>query len=129
MTNMNRRPYRQRARAVSTRETRTAILDAVDAIFLPNPGRSFSLNEVADRAKTTVQTVLRHFGTKAQLLEEASRRGLAKVQVGRDEVPVGDVGAIAAYLRGHYEETSTMVLRMLAVEHQVPEVARLAQQG
>jgi AcrR family transcriptional regulator len=126
---MKSRAYRQQARALSTAETRTAILDAVDEIFLPRPGRMFSLEEVAERAGTTVQTVLRHFGSKAGLLEEACRRGLAKVRVRRDEVPVGDLGAIAAYLGRHYKETSAMVLRMLAVEEEVPEVARIAQQG
>ncbi len=93
---MKSRAYRQQARALSTAETRTAILDAVDEIFLPRPGRMFSLEEVAERAGTTVQTVLRHFGTKSRLLEEACRRGLAKVRTGRDWVPVGDLGAIAA---------------------------------
>jgi AcrR family transcriptional regulator len=117
------------ARAVSTEETRTAILDAVDEIFLPNPGRTFSLDEVAQRAGTTVQTVLRHFGSKVGLLEEAARHGLTRVKSGRDEVPAGDLAAIAAYLARHYEESAPMVLRMLAVEHEAPEVAKIVQQG
>lgn len=126
---MKSRAYRQLARAVSTEETRTAILDAVDEIFLPNPGRTFSLDEVAQRAGTTVQTVLRHFGSKVGLLEEAARRGLTRVKSGRDEVPAGNLAAIAAYLARHYEESAPMVLRMLAVEHEAPEVAKIVQQG
>lgn len=114
---------------MSTEATRAAILDAVDEFFLPNPGGTFSLDEVAARAGTTVQTVLRHFGTKAGLIECASQRGLAKTQAGRDEVPVGDLDAVARYLGGHYEEMAGMVLRMMAVEHQVPEVGRIAREG
>ncbi len=121
--------YRQQARAASTEATRASILDAVDEVLLPRPGRVFSLEEVAGRAGTTVQTVLRHFGTKAGLLEAASRRGLAGIQAGRDEVPVGDLGAVAAYLGRHCAQTSGMVLPMLAVEDQVPEVARITQQA
>lgn len=126
---MKVRRYRQGARAASTDATRTAVLDAVDAVFLPDPGATFSLGEVAERAGTTVQTVLRHFGTKAGLIEAAARRGLANVQAGRDEVPIGDLDAVAHYLGAHYEEKGAMVLGILAVEHDVPEVARIAQQG
>jgi AcrR family transcriptional regulator len=126
---MKVRRYRQGVRAASTKATRTAVLDAVDAVFLPNPGGSFSLDVVAERAGTTVQTVLRHFGTKAGLIEAAARRGLADVQAGRDRVPVGDLDAVAQYLGAHYEEKGAMVLGILAVEHEVPEVGRIAQQG
>lgn len=126
---MKVRAYRQVARAISTEETRTAILDAVDAIFLPHPGRALSLEAVAERAGTTVQTVLRHFDSKAGLIEAAARRGFEEVKSGRDEVPVGDLEAIVAYLVRHYEEMGPMVLRMLTVEHEVLEVARIIQRG
>ena len=126
---MKVRQYRQGVRAASTAATRTAILDAVDEIFLPNPGRSFSLDEVAERAGTTVQTVLRHFGTKAGLIGAASERGLANARAGRDDVPTGDLDAVVKYLGTHYQEMAPMVLRFLAVEHDVPEVGQIAQQG
>jgi AcrR family transcriptional regulator len=129
MTNMKLRTYHQRARAAATEETRTAILNAVDAIFLPDPGGALSLDDVAERARTTVQTVLRHFGSKAGLLEEAAKRGLARVKADRDEVLAGDLGGIAAYLARHYEEEGPRVLRMLAVEYEVPEVARIVRCG
>jgi AcrR family transcriptional regulator len=123
------RRYRQDARAASTEATRAAILDAVDEVFLPNPGRPFSLDEVAERAGTTVQTVLRHFATKAGLIEAAARRGLASVQAGRDDVRVGDLDAVVQYLGAHYEEKGAMVLGILAVEHESSEVGRVAQSG
>jgi AcrR family transcriptional regulator len=126
---MKARAYLQVARAISTEETRTAILDAVDAIFLSHPGRTLSLEEVAERAGTTVQTVLRHFGSKAGLFEAAARRGFEKVRSGRDGVPAGDLEAVVAYLARHYEEMGPIVLRMRAVEHEVPEVARIVQRG
>lgn len=129
MINMKSRAYRQVARAVSTEETRTAILDAVDATFLPHPDRTLSLEAVAERAGTTVQTVLRHFGSKGGLFEAAARRGFEKVRSDRDEVPAGDPEAIVAYLARHYEEMGPTVLQMLAVEHEVPEVALIVQRG
>jgi AcrR family transcriptional regulator len=126
---MKLRPYRQQARALATEETRTAILDAVDALFLPQPGRPLSLDQVAARAATTVQTVIRHFGSKAGLLEAAARRGLARVKADRDAVPAGDLPAIARYLARHYEEDCKTVLGMLAVEHEFPEIAKIVERG
>jgi AcrR family transcriptional regulator len=126
---MKVRPYRLQARAEAVAATRAAILDAVDEIFVPSPGRAFSLEEVARRAGTTVQTILRHFGTKAGLLEAASARGLARVREGRDEIPSGDIAAAAEYLGRHYEQDGPVVLRFLAVEGQAPEVAAIIQRG
>ena len=126
---MKLRAYRQVARAAATEETRNAILDAVDALFLPHPGRMLSLDDVAARAGTTVQTVLRHFASKGGLIEAAARRGFKKVKRGRDDVPAGDLEAVAAYLDRHYEETGAMVLRMLAVERELPELARILERG
>ena len=126
---MNARPYRQGARAASTEATRLAILNACDAVFLPDPGRSFALEEVAGIAGTTVQTVLRHFGSKSGLLAACAERGMAHTQVGRDQVPTGDLGAVAAYLSAHYEEVGDMVLGMLEFEAQGPDLASIAQRG
>ena len=88
-----------------------------------------SLEAVAERAGTTVQTVLRHFGSKGGLFEAAVRRGFDKVKSDRDEVPAGDLEAVVAYLARHYEEMGPTVLQMLAIEHEAPEVARIVQWG
>lgn len=106
-----------------------AILDACDAVFLPDPGRPFTLEEVAVGAGTTVQTVLRHFGSKSGLLAACAERGMAHTQLGRDQVPTGDLGAVAEYLGRHYEEVGDMVLAMLTFEDQGPDLASIAERG
>lgn len=126
---MSPRQYRQTARAASVAAMRDAILDAVDVVFLPDPGADFTLEQVAATAETTVPTVLRHFGSKAQLLEAAAQRGLAATQAQRDAVPVGNLRAIARYLSKHYEEVGPMVLRMLAAETNVGGVTELNAAG
>lgn len=126
---MSARPYRQGARAASVASTRAAILDAVDGIFLPDPRVDFTLEQVAQRSGTTIQTILRHFGTKGLLLEAAAERGLATSQAGRDAVPVGDLGAIAHYLAEHYEEVGPMVLRLLAAESRADALVAMNVQG
>lgn len=106
-----------------------AILDACDAVFLPDPGRPFTLEEVAGGAGTTVQTVLRHFGSKSGLLAACAERGMAHTQLERDQVPTGDLGAVAEYLGQHYEEVGDMVLAMLTFEDQGPDHASIAERG
>lgn len=106
-----------------------AILDACDAVFLPDPGRAFTLEDVAGRAGTTVQTVLRHFGSKSGLLAAAAQRSRMSIMAGRDQVPRGDLGGVAQYLGRHYEEVGDMVLGMLAFEAQGPDLASIAELG
>lgn len=129
ITNMESRQYRQTARAETTAATRTAILDATDALFLPRPDGVFSLQEVADRADTTVQTVLRHFGSKDGLLQAAMERSMSQVRDARDDVPAGDLPAVASYLAHHYDEVGDMVLRLLAADSQSPAVAEMNAAG
>ena len=118
---MKSRAYRQQARAVSTEETRMAILDAVDALFLPRPGAELLLDAVAEHAGTTVQTLLRHFGTKAGLLEAAAWRGMDRVKTGRDQVPAGDLPAVEHCSSGKDRTGvfSAILLTALGVPHDI----------
>jgi AcrR family transcriptional regulator len=129
LTNMEARPYRQVARAARVQRTRTAILDAVDTVFSATENLDFSLEEVAAAAGTTVQTILRHFGCKSDLIGAAAKRGAARVQADRDQVAVGDLVAVATYLARHYEEEGDRMLRLLALEHLSADVAQVTANG
>ena len=126
---MSARPYLQTERAASVAATRTAILDGVDAIFLPDPGIAFTLDRVAEQSGVTVQTILRHFGSKSKLLEAAAQRGLASTRASRDDVTVGDLAGIAHYLAQHYESVGPMVLRMLGAESDGDAMAEMNERG
>ncbi|HWG27241.1 helix-turn-helix domain-containing protein, partial [Actinospica sp.] len=65
------RSYTMRARAESTAETRQRILDAVNQLSYEQLSVQIALTDVAERARVSVQTVLRHFGTKDALFEAA----------------------------------------------------------
>lgn len=102
---------------------RERVLDAVDELFLPTVDSAvFSLEDVARGAGTTVQTVLRHFGSKGGLIAAAAERGTQRVLDQRRQVPVGDVAAVAAYLADHYEDVGPWVLRLLQLEADLPSV-------
>src|SRR3954464_7179095 len=66
-----KRAYTMNARARTVEETRARIIDACVALHGERPVTDIGLEDVAGRAGVSVQTVLRHFGSRAGL-EEAS---------------------------------------------------------
>jgi AcrR family transcriptional regulator len=126
---VQRRPYRMNARAAGVAATRERILDAMVALAAERGFRDVPLEEIADRADTTAQTVLRHFGTKDGVMSAAIRRETGRVVAEREQVPVGDAAAVAAYLAGHYEEAGDSVLYLLSEERRLPVAAEIVGQG
>jgi AcrR family transcriptional regulator len=110
-----KRGYRMVARADATAALRERILGVADDLFSIRSDR-FSLDEVADAAGTTVQTVLRHFGSKEGLIEATLRRTSDRIRAQRAEAPAGDVRGAIRNLLDHYEEYGDRALRMLAEE-------------
>src|SRR5436309_15597355 len=86
------RSYTMRARAESTTRTRERILDAVIALSEERLSVEIILADVAERAGVTVQTVLRHFGSRQGVFEQAQARRVAQVRAER-AVPVGDAAS------------------------------------
>jgi AcrR family transcriptional regulator len=108
------------ARADAATATRERILDAAGGLFWRTLGERASLEDVAKEAGTTVQTVLRHFGSKDGLMEAALRRASEGVRKERGAAPVGNVPGAVHNLMEHYERYGDMVVRMLAEEHRIP---------
>jgi AcrR family transcriptional regulator len=115
-----KRKYRMTARADAATATQDRILDAAGGLFWRALGESPSLEDVAKSAGTTVQTVLRHFGSKDGLMEAALRRASEGVRKERGAAPVGDVPGAVRNLLEHYERYGEMVMRMLAEENRIP---------
>jgi AcrR family transcriptional regulator len=130
---MARRGYRMTARADATLATRERILDATDALFMralgDGPSPDFSLEDVANGAGTTVQTVLRHYGSKERVIENAMRRGGERIAQERALAPVGDVSGAVRNLIGHYERYGDLVMRMLSEEHRSAALGEVADLG
>jgi AcrR family transcriptional regulator len=78
-----------------------------------------SLEDIAERASVTAQTILRRYSCKDDLIAAAADEARQSIKGQRDEVPVGDVaGAIKALVRT-YEEHGDRVSRLLAQEERV----------
>jgi len=87
-----------------------------------------SLEDVAREAGVSVQTVLRHFGSRAALIESNIDYALGRVAHER-VAPEGDVDAALAVLVDHYELRGDTVMLMLAQEANDEQVHRLTENG
>ncbi|HWM55328.1 MAG TPA: TetR/AcrR family transcriptional regulator [Solirubrobacterales bacterium] len=124
-----KRPYRMQARAQSTAATKEKVLDSAEAALDEHPGEEPTLSAIADRAGVTVQTILRHFGSKQALLVAAIGRLGARMRSDRDRAPVGDVKGAVGILVDHYETYGDRILRMLANEGKDPVLHVLVDLG
>jgi AcrR family transcriptional regulator len=74
------------------------------------------LADVADRAGVSVQTVLRHFGSKENLF--AATLEYRRAQVREERVtPAGDVAAAVRTITDFYERTGDWMLAIMTREH------------
>ena len=105
--------------------TRQRILDVARDLFTEST--TFTLDEVARQAGTSVQTVLRAFGSKERLVVAAIGT-IREDAPARGEVPTSMPDAIDQ-LFDDYEEIGDRVMRVLAEEDRIPEFAAAAETG
>lgn len=122
------RPYAMTARARSVEQTRSRILDATVNLHGERLAADIGLDDVAGRAGVSVQTVLRHFGSRAGLVDAAFEHGQRAVREER-RAPVGDVESAVRVLVEHYESRGDGVLLMLAQEQGQEVVRRITDRG
>src|ERR687894_221212 len=126
---LNKRPYQMRARAEAAAETGRRILEAVVGLHTQRFFYQESLEDIAERAGVTVQTVIRRFGSKERLIEAATEMANRQVVRQRDQAPVGDIEGAVKNLVDHYEEWGDGVLRLLAQEERVPAFRSVTDAG
>lgn len=108
------RPYRQAVRAERADRTRDALLDAAEDAFFSDQWEQVSLTEMAAAAGVTKQTLLRHFGSKEGLLEQAWTRGFERVRDQRWSAPTDDLPGAVDNLLDHYEEVGEGAMKIAA---------------
>ncbi|HEY6712671.1 MAG TPA: helix-turn-helix domain-containing protein [Rubrobacter sp.] len=124
-----KRPYRMRARAEAAAETGRRILEATIELHRERFFDQVSLEDIAERAGVTVQTVIRRFGSKERLIEAAAEEGNRRVTHQRYQAPVGDIEGAVENLVDHYEEWADSALRLLAQEERVPAFRSVTDAG
>jgi AcrR family transcriptional regulator len=123
------RPYRMRARAEAAAETGRRILRAVLELHTERFHDEITLEDVAERAGVTAQTVIRRFGSRDGLISAAGEYAETQVLQQRSAAPVGNVDGAVENLIEHYEELGASVLRLLAQEDRVPQLRAIADRG
>ena len=116
------------ARASAVEQTRRRVLEATVALHLRRLSADISLIDVAEEAQVSVQTVLRHFGSRDGLLEAALQWATDDVEQERRVEP-GDVTAAVRAVVDHYELRGDGVLLLLAQEGSEALAARVTTHG
>jgi AcrR family transcriptional regulator len=123
-----RRSYTMTSRAEAVEATRRSILHALVELSGERTFREIGLEDVATRAQVSVQTVLRHFGSRAGLFEAGGTLAVAEVEDER-RTPAGDVADAVRVIVDHYETRGRTVLLLLAQEQSEELAARLTTNG
>jgi AcrR family transcriptional regulator len=123
-----KRDYRMLARGESVAETHERILAAGRSLGFDDLVLEPTLQQVASTAGTTVQTVLRHFGSRAELLAEIERTARDEIAAERTPTP-GDEDAALSALLEHYERRGDFVMALIAREATDPQAAKITTYG
>jgi len=130
------RPYVMTARSAKAEATRLRICESAMALYHERSMDDFTLEEVAERAGTTVQTVLRRFKSKDNLVIEAldrmTKAGSPFLEDGLGGFypsPPGDVAAAVTAMFGMYETIGDLVIRHLSDESRRPQLKPVLDQG
>jgi AcrR family transcriptional regulator len=124
-----KRRYRMGARAESKAATGERILEAAIAVFDENPTSQVTMPAIAARAGVSVQTMMRHFGSRDGVFAASVAHLSQKMGADRGPPPVGDVRAAVGPLVDHYERFGDRILRLLAEEPTNPTFHMLAEGG
>jgi len=118
------RTYDMTNRARRAAQTREGIVASTETLLASVPLGDVTLPAIAEGAGVTVQTVLRHMGSRDGCLHAVGERVAARVEAQRGATRQGDVDGAIASLVAHYEAEGRLVLNLLAQEHEGEAVAR-----
>src|ERR1700710_3090680 len=111
----SKRAYSMGNRSASAAQTQGRILQAVLELSTEKLTVEIVLADVAARSGVTVQTILRHFGSRDGLFDAAVTFATAEVEAER-MTPIGDVAEAIRVIIDHYEARGDWVLALLGQE-------------
>jgi AcrR family transcriptional regulator len=118
---MRKRAYDMTARSAKAEATKQRIVDGTIALYRERHIEEFTLDDVAEQAGTTVQTILRIFGSKDELVFEALAK-LAAIGADIRETLPGDIAAAVRAIFEVYESIGDLVVRRLADAYRRPQL-------
>jgi AcrR family transcriptional regulator len=109
------RSYSMAKRSATAAATREKILRSTLQLATEKLTVEIVLADVAKRAGVTVQTILRHFGTRDGLFDAAVNYGGSEI-IAERATPVGDVAHALEVIVDHYEARGDWVIALLGQE-------------
>jgi AcrR family transcriptional regulator len=103
-------------RSKQAAQTRTNIIAATELLLANNSLDQVSLIAIAKEAGTTVQTVLRHMGSREGCLKAVVEVVTARVEEQRGTTENENIEAAISDLCDHYESEGKLILNFLAQE-------------
>lgn len=122
------RAYSMTNRAAAAAETRNRILRAVLQLATEKLSVEIVLADVAEHSGVTVQTILRHFGTRDALFDQAVSYGASEI-VDERATPVGDIPKAVEVIMDHYEARGDWVVALLRQEASDERIRAITEQG
>ncbi|GAA2219698.1 hypothetical protein GCM10009850_121220 [Nonomuraea monospora] len=113
------------ARAAAVEVTRARVMEAAAALWTRRWYDEVTLQDIADEAGVSVQTIVNHFGGKEGLADAAAEVAAAQAELAR-QAPVGDVEAVVTVLFEEYERQGDATVLWTAQIDRVPAIARAA---
>ena len=110
------RAYDNTKRARDAARTTERIVAATEELVADRPIAEVTLQAIAAGAGVTVQTVLRHMGSREGCFAAVGERVGARIDAQRGGTEPGDVDGAVAALIEHYEAEGRLVLNLLAQE-------------
>ena len=110
------RSYDNRRRAAAAADTTARIAAATEALLSQGAVADATLQAIADGAGVTVQTVLRHMGSRDGCFAAVRERVTVRIEAQRGQSAPGDVDGALAGLLLHYEAEGRLVLHLLGQE-------------
>ncbi len=126
---MAKRQYRNTVQAEVAALTRERIITSAFELEGSHLIDQITLEMVAERAQVTVQTILRHFGSKDGLVVAVGRLANDRAIAYRDGAVADDIPGAVNNLAVHYEAVGDRVIRLLAQEERYPQLQALLQEG
>lgn len=107
------RTYDMTKRSNAVAKTKERIVAATEMLLTNGSLTDLTLQAIADSAGVTVQTVLRHMGSREGCLAEVAKVVSERVDSQRGRTEPGDVDAAISSVLDHYEAESGLVLNLI----------------
>ncbi len=124
-----KRSYRATVQEEMKALSRKRIIDTVVALYEEEWLDKITLQQIADQSGLTVKTIMRHFGSKENLLVAAHTDVMSRPEMQRAEPTPGNVTEAVACVVAHYEVMGRSLWRMLAQEERYPSLQPLLENG